>query len=332
LKISKLCRSGLIASFAVFSVSMGASAAPLIVGPGGSATISTSTVIDGASSNEGVVDIQSPSGALDNYDTLDNAGTLDNTSGCTLYSYNTLENSGTLDNTGTLYNYGGLNNSGTVTVETIGRVDGTGTFTQTAGQTTVNGTLTQRSVAINGGTLGGSGTVTAALSVGAAGTVGPGNSPGLMQVFGDADFLAGSTLAVELGGLAFGTEYDRLDVADDVATTGVTEGTVSLADGTVFDIDWFGAFTAGDGDFFDVLVADEFAPFNLLALIFDFSDAALGAGLAWEATLVDFGGGREALRLSVSATQTAEIPAPGVLAIFALGLAGLGYARRRKAA
>jgi len=180
--------------------------------------------------------------------------------------------------------------------------------------------------AVGGARFGG-----AALSVGAAGAVGPGNSPGLLQVFGDADFLAGSALAVELGGPAFGTGHDRLDVSDDAATTGTTEGTVNLADGTVFDIDWFGAFTAGDGDFFDVLVADDFAPFNLLALIFDFGGTALGTGLAWETTLVDFGGGREALRLSVVTAAISEVPAPGAIVIFALGLARLGYARRKRA-
>ncbi|MFT7569464.1 MAG: hypothetical protein ACI9JL_000483 [Paracoccaceae bacterium] len=48
--------------------------------------------------------------------------------------------------------------------------------------------------------------------------------------------------------------------------------------------------------------------------------------------LVDFGGGREALRLSVVGEQVAAVPAPGIILLFGLGLAGIGYARRRRAA
>ena len=121
-------------------------------------------------------------------------------------------------------------------------------------------------------------------------------------------------------------------MADDATTTGTVEGTVSLAAGTMFDIDWFGAFTAGDGDYFDVLVADEFAAFDLTTMIFDFSGAALGTGLAWETALVDFGGGREALRLAVVEEQVAAVPAPGMVLLFGLYLVGIGYARRKRTA
>lgn len=306
--------------------------------------------------NDGILDnsgtLNNNIGTLENTGTLDNSGTLDNIG--TVYNSGMLDNSGTLDNgyigtisnsrTSTLNNTGTLENTGTVLNEGVfnvtsnGVVTGAGSYTQFAGSLVVDGTMNQASVAIHGGTLGGSGTIHGEVTVGGpgivgeafvnGGTVGPGNSPGLMQVFGDMNFMTGSTLAVELGGLAFGTGYDRVDVADD-AGTGTIEGTVSLAPFTVFDIDWFGAFTAGDGDFFDVLVADEFAPFSMALLFFEFSGAALGSGLAWETALVDFGGGREALRLSVVATGTSAIPAPGAILIFAMGLAGLGYARRK---
>jgi hypothetical protein len=183
---------------------------------------------------------------------------------------------------------------------------------------------------IDGGVLEGSGTVSAVVTIGSGGAVGPGNSPGLLQVYGDAVFLGGATLAFELGGLRPGSGYDRLDVADDTAT-GVVEGTVSLADGAIFDIDYYGAFTAGLGDSFDVLVADAFAPFDLSAMIFDFSGAVLGTGLLWDYSLVDFGGGREALRLTVVAEQVAAVPEPGPTLVFIIGVFGLAMMRRRMA-
>lgn len=225
---------------------------------------------------------------------------------------------------------GANQNSGDFDIDSTSAVTGSGSFTQSGGSLTVNGSLTQASVAINGGTLGGSGTIRSALTV-AGGTVGPGNSPGLLTIFGDADFMAGSTLAFELGGLLFGTGYDRIDVADDGSTAPV-EGTATIAAGTQFDIDFFGGFTAGLGDEFDVLVADEIEGALLSMMLFDFTGATLGTGLTWDFNIVDFGGGREALRLSVASTETGEIPAPPMAALFVLCLAGLGYARRKRVA
>lgn len=152
-------------------------------------------------------------------------------------------------------------------------------------------------------------------------------------MLGDINYMSGSTLALELGGLAFGAQYDRIDVTDDGSTAAV-EGTATIEDGTIFDIDYYGAFTASLGDAFDVLVADDIDSGLLSAMLFDFTGAALGSGLDWDFNIVDFGGGREALRLSVVSgviLPPSEIPAPGIVLIFGLGLAGLGYARRRKA-
>ena len=55
------------------------------------------------------------------------------------------------------------------------------------------------------------GTVASDVTVQDGGTLGPGLAPGLTQVLGDVALMAGSTLALEIGGIAVGSQYDRLD-------------------------------------------------------------------------------------------------------------------------
>jgi hypothetical protein len=211
-------------------------------------------------------------------------------------------------------------NGGSLFVLGGGTLNGTGSYTQNSGSMQIDGAMAQTDVTINGGTVTGGGTITGAVTVN-GGTVGLGNSPGLLTVNGDVSLTGGATLAIELGGLVVDTGYDRLDVF----------GTTTIDDGAIFDIDFFGAFTAGLGDSFDVLVADDIAPVDLTSLLFDFTDATLGAGLIWETALVDFGGGREALQLMVAAAQT-EVSEPAGLTIFGVSLLGLACMRRKRTA
>ncbi|NKB22614.1 MAG: hypothetical protein GKS01_19170 [Alphaproteobacteria bacterium] len=200
---------------------------------------------------------------------------------------------------------------------TISGLGGNGTLNVADGGLVTAGNIL---VAGQGKITGGGGTIRGNITVGddtlGGGTLGPGNSPGLMQVLGNVDLLGGSTMILELGGLVVDTGYDRLDVADDPATTGVVEGNLSLAAGTIFDIDYFGAFTASDGDSFDVLVADDISGASITSLLFDFSGAALALGLHWETSIVDFGGGREALRLTAAADQ---VPVPNSILFILFG-------------
>jgi hypothetical protein len=140
-----------------------------------------------------------------------------------------------------------------------------------------------------------------------------------MSVIGNFDLLAGGTLLLELGGTVFDTGYERLDVV----------GTTNLDPGSFFDIDFFGGFTAGLGDVFDILVGDNINVANLGALIFDFTGARLGTGLAWETSIID--GTRDSLRLSIVA---AAVPEPSTLPLFAsllFAVDGAARARRRRA-
>jgi T5SS/PEP-CTERM-associated repeat protein len=186
------------------------------------------------------------------------------------------------------------------------------------------------------GTLtGGGGTITGDIT-NDGGTIAAGNSPGLMTVMGNVALLGGSTMEIELAGTVFDSgipqfDYDRLDVSDNLATTGTTEGDVTIDAGAIFDIDFFGAFTAVLGDTFDVIVADDIISVSLTSLIFDFTGAALATGLDWDIGIVSFGSGREALQLTVVAEQTA-VSEPSIIIVFGLGIAGLMFARRKRAA
>jgi hypothetical protein len=97
------------------------------------------------------------------------------------------DSGGQLNNTGRLNNqYADLSNADTAIIEAGGQVDGTGSFAQTAGSTTVNGTLSQSTVDIQGGLLAGGGTVatTGGFTVGVGGVLSPGDSLGTLTVVG----------------------------------------------------------------------------------------------------------------------------------------------------
>lgn len=203
------------------------------------------------------------------------------------------------------------------------------------GSVALSGALDVTTVTVeNGGTLGGIATVNAAVSVNGGGTLSAGNSPGLLSIVGDLDLGVSSTTLVELGGLIAGTEYDQIDVSDDPGTGGTVEGIATLAAGAIFNIDFFGAFTASLGDSFDVLIADDIVG-DINTLLFDFTGTA--PGLSWSTELFSFTGGandgREALRLTVI-SEAIAVPEPSTLPLFAslLGLIGLGRARRRRKA
>ncbi len=113
----------------------------------------------------------------------------------------TINNAGTwtVNAAGDVYGQLTLNNSGTVTVDAGSALSANGGYAQSAGATTVNGTLSA-DIVLNGGTLGGSGKVIGNVSVGAGATVAPGNSVGPLSITGNASFASGSTYRVEIQG------------------------------------------------------------------------------------------------------------------------------------
>ncbi|NOX09477.1 MAG: VPLPA-CTERM sorting domain-containing protein [Gammaproteobacteria bacterium] len=246
----------------------------------------------------------------------------------------------TLESGATMYNaITRVTDNGTVTVETGATLSGGFVEAADAGSTidvqsgavienaivqafnggnlNVDGNINAGSVRIfNNGTLTGSGTINADLFNTYGGLIGPGNSPGTMNIIGDYIQDDWSTLMFELAGLTPGSEYDVFNVS----------GTATL--GGELDVQWYdlgdGLFNAGLGDSFDIFTADNFiGEFDLLTL------AILGEGLGWQLDyLIDEIGTTDVLRLSV----VNAVPVPAAVWLFGSGLIGLaGFARRKKA-
>ncbi len=159
---------------------------------------------------------------------------------------------------------GDFTNAGTVVVSTATTLTAPGRYTQTAGNTTLNGgTLSAGSgtstgtVDIQKGALAGSGTINA--NVANAGQVNPGGTgaPGVLTVKGNYSQSATGTLNIEIGGLGSGTQYDQL----------VVSGTVTL--GGTLSVRLINGFVPNLGDSFQVLLfgsrsGDFASPFDLV--------------------------------------------------------------------
>ncbi len=121
------------------------------------------------------------------------------------------DNQGTMiaEGTGGLLVTGGFTTSGQVIVNESSSLTRSGIYEQTAGSTTVNGELSASGgIELNGGSLGGSGTVNG--DVTNAGSIGPGESAGVLTLNDALMMDAAGEILIELGGTDVGNEYDRL--------------------------------------------------------------------------------------------------------------------------
>jgi hypothetical protein len=168
-------------------------------------------------------------------------------------------------NAGLTTSGGSFTNAGLFTVSTGStfKVGGSSfNFTQTAGTTTVDGTLagaSAGSLSLNGGSLFGTGTVN--YGVVDAGTISPGDSvaqTGKLGVTGTYKQNSGGALDVTIGGTTAGATYDQLNVTS-TATLGGTLN-ISLASG----------YTPAVGNTFDILnassISGNFSTTNGLAI------------------------------------------------------------------
>jgi hypothetical protein len=144
---------------------------------------------------------------------FDNAGQLNFSAG---------PNTGTVGDT--------FNNSGTLSVNS-GTLALSALYRQTAGLTLLNGGSVNNSLPllIQGGTLGGSGTISG--SVTNNGTVSPGKPFGTMTIDGNYVQTGLGTLNIELGGTVPGTSFDLLTVANSATLAGTLN--VGFANGYV---------------------------------------------------------------------------------------------------
>ncbi len=176
-------------------------------------------------------------------------------------------------------------------------------YTQTAGTTINNGTLTRRTIDnIQGGTFGGNGTINGAVIVGSGAVFFPGNSPGTITINGD--LASSGTWVFEIAGLSEGA-YDVLNVSGSATFTG---GTLRF--------EFLNGFTPHAGDTWTFFLANTITGWNTLT----FDVNGLAGGQTWR--FVDVAGGK-------AFQVTSFIPVPAGLWLFAPALDGL-FALRKK--
>jgi len=159
-----------------------------------------------------------------------------------------------------------------------------------------------------GGLLGGIGTIKGEV-VNDGGVVAPGFSPGILYV--DEFLQAAGVLDMEIAGVTPGDGYDVLDVLGDVTLGGTLRlrfgaGMFPLA-GQVFDLIQYGGELSG-----------WFTSVEVLGVTADWL-------YSWQ---LDDG----VIALLSLSDGRLSVPEPATLALFGLGLAGLPFVRRRKAA
>ena len=156
--------------------------------------------------------------------------------------------------------------------------------------------------------LSGSGTIVASGDdIDHAGLIGPGSSPGLLNIDANLSLQATADLAVELAGTAPGTEFDVLAVTGDLVLGG--ELSLSLLEG----------FTPSLTDTFEIVTAASTTGV--------FSNVADGGTLLTEDGLGSFTVNINSNSVVLGGFEV--VPEPGTLAL--VGLSGLALLRRRRA-
>jgi fibronectin-binding autotransporter adhesin len=127
-------------------------------------------------------------------------------------------------------------------------VGGADSYTQSAGTTTVDGTLSASTITVTGGNILGAGTLKSSVTVGGSGTAptisaGDSGKAGLLAITGSYTQLSTATMSTFIGGTTLGTLYSQLQVTGSASLAGTL--TVALASG----------FTPAIGSTFTVLTA-----------------------------------------------------------------------------
>jgi len=194
---------------------------------GGITTNAASLTLSGTSAKI----LDGTANALSTFD--NNTGALDLASGITLVTANsTFTNSGTVDVAkGTIFEAG---------------TGAAKEYSQTAGTTTVDGTLAgggTTGISITGGTVLGAGTLHGNTSNGASISAGDAGKAGLLTITGTYTQLASGSLNVNVGGTTVGTLYSQVKIS----------GTASL--GGTLAVTLINSFTPTIGQTFTVLTA-----------------------------------------------------------------------------
>lgn len=213
------------------------------------------------------------------------------------------DSTGTITNSGTVNNSGNFTNSGAVIISGTGLFTTSTNYTQTAGSTVVDGTLTATGgalVNIQGGTLSGTGTING--NVFMAGTMMPGDAPGTLTIVGN---------------------YEQ-------ASTGIFYEQMSPYSQAFLDVS--GNVTLDPGALLEISLLDGFDPLGLTFSIMDFSTLsgqfANGSSFwddnyLWDITYRQH-------EIDVTAVQSPEPGSPVLLGIGSLAIGAL--AKRKKMA
>jgi hypothetical protein len=234
---------------------------------------------------------------------LNNAGTMNNDSSPGVNGFFT--NSGVLNNSGTFTNPGTFTNSGVVVISSAGLFTTSTNYKQTAGKTLVNGTFTATDgaiVDIQGGILGGTGTINSDVLLNGILSPGSGGVPGTLTINGNYE--QGSTGIFE-------------ELISGASSNGVLDvsGILTLDPGSLLEITLQGGFDP---------LGDSFTIMNYGSLLGEFSNAPLffADGFEWTVTY----GANDAVLTAV------EAPEPGTMFLLSLGFLTLlfGYAAKRR--
>ena len=126
-----------------------------------------------------------------------------------------------------------FSNAGAVTIGATSSLTFAGSYAQTAGSTTVNGTLGPAGgLTLNGGTLNGAGTIQG--DVTNAGQLTPGNKPGILTITGNYTQTSAGVLNIAIGGTTAGTGFDQLRVQGSADLNGTLNITLINGFGPAF--------------------------------------------------------------------------------------------------
>ncbi|MFM7243578.1 MAG: beta strand repeat-containing protein [Planctomycetaceae bacterium] len=211
---------------------------------------------------------------------------------------------------------GGLAKLGSGTLTLTGSNTYTGNTTVSAGRLAVNGVLGSGSLSVAAAAwLAGNGTINGPVSV--QGTLGPGNSPGLLTMK-SLELVSSSTTAMEIAGTSRGTSYDAIDIAD---SSGIIFGgslkltfTSLFPDNTTFNL--FAFSGSPSGSFSSVSAAGSYG-----ALTF------VKQGGVWTAQ-----SGSQTLTFTESSGNVLVVPEPAAPMLLVAGgfAAAVCRARRRR--
>ena len=269
---------------------------------------------NGTLTNYGILTLagqQINNGTLTNYGSVSvfnsilvNNGVLTNTASGSMYSSAGVLNTGLFTNDGTFAQKFSLRNNGGTLINTGLISDPEGVYIQTAGKTINNGIIQQLSVAIDGGILRGTGTITSTslpMTIGGGATLSPGTATTFGTLTINGTLQSSGNLVFRIAPLT--GQYDVLKINGNALFTG---GTMSF---TFLN-------TPKIGDSWNFLYVNSITGWNTLNFLF----SGLGAGETAQFSYIN----------GVETVKIVSMPEPNSLLLTGLGLGGLALWRRLK--